>query len=117
MLNFDIIQIMQGSRVTLRNGKPKRSISSKAKPRVTLTSLRSQVLQFPFQFYQNQHLWLTEQAIDERNKSKCEAISVCYVYVPLASCDIHLEGDLRQYIIAIIQSECMISTGGITIYK
>ena len=28
------------------------------------------------------------------------------------TCDIHLEGDLRKYIIAIIQSECMISTGG-----
>ena len=31
------------------------------------------------------------------------------------TCDIHLEGDIRKYIIAIIQSECMISTGGITI--
>ena len=37
------------------------------------------------------------------------------------TCDIHLEGDIwrdsfggRKYIIAIIQSECMISTGGIT---
>ena len=32
------------------------------------------------------------------------------------TCDIHLEGDIRKYIIAIIQSECMISTGGKTIY-
>ena len=31
------------------------------------------------------------------------------------TCDIHLERNLRKYIIAIIQSECMISTGGITI--
>ena len=31
------------------------------------------------------------------------------------TCDIHLEGDLGKYIIAIIQSECMISTGGIKI--
>ena len=31
------------------------------------------------------------------------------------TCDINLEGDIRKYIIAIIQSECMISTGGITI--
>ena len=30
------------------------------------------------------------------------------------TCDINLEGDIRKYIIAIIQSECMISTGGIT---
>ena len=32
------LQIMPGSRVTLRNGKPKRSVSPKVKPRVTLTS-------------------------------------------------------------------------------
>ena len=31
------------------------------------------------------------------------------------TCDIHLEGDIRKYIIAVIQSKCMISTGGITI--
>ena len=61
------------------------------------------------------HLWLTEQTIDERNTSKCEENSAGHFHVPLVSCDINLEGDIRKYIIAIIQSECMISTGEITI--
>ena len=46
----------------------------------------------------------------------CEASSARHVHVLLATCDIHLEGDIRKYIMAIIQSECMISTGGITMY-
>ena len=40
--------------------------------------------------------------------------------MPLAhdvTCNIRLEGDIIKYIIAIIQSECTISTGGITMTK
>ena len=33
------------------------------------------------------------------------------------TCYINFEGDRRKYIIAIIQSECMISAGGTTIYN
>ena len=45
-------------------------------------------------------------------KRVAHAMSMCHWRH--VTCDIHLEGDIRKYIIAIIQSECMISTGGIT---
>ena len=46
-------------------------------------------------------------------KRAAHAMSMCHWRH--VTCDIHLEGDIRKYIIAIIQSECMISTEGITI--
>ena len=46
-------------------------------------------------------------------KRSAHAMSMCDWHH--VTCDIHLKGDLRKYIIAIIQSKCMISTGGITI--
>ena len=48
-------------------------------------------------------------------KRSAHAMSMCHWRH--VTCDIHLEGDLRKYIIAIIPSECMISAGGITKYK
>ena len=69
-------------------------------------------------FSQNHPLWLTEQVIGDRNRlhlnlKRSAIMSMCHWRH--VTCDIHLEGDIRKYIIAIIQSECMISTGGITI--
>ena len=47
-------------------------------------------------------------------KRSAHAMSMCHWRH--VTCDINLEGDIRKYTISIIQSECMISTGGITIY-
>ena len=44
-------------------------------------------------------------------KRSARAMSMCHWHH--VTCDIYLEGDIRKYIIAIIQSECVISTGGI----
>ena len=46
-------------------------------------------------------------------KRSAHAMSMCHWRH--VTCDINLEGDIRKYIIAVIQSECTISTGGITI--
>ena len=52
-----------------------------------LAILQTKYTRYVSSFSQNHHLWLTEQGNDERNTSKCKAISARHVHVPLASCD------------------------------